>query len=237
MNAAEIRSRYWAPLEMSHKPSAWDVLNASYGDSMRAYHSWSHVAELLEGLEQTVGLAARPELIATAIFWHDVVYQTHDERHARRADSFNVRDSAKMFRRYTLLAITEAEAVQELIMATADHLHSKTNRECYVGFSRDMDLFLDLDLSPLAAPWSTFASNFEAIRFEFSWVPQEVFNAAQGAFLRSLLANEDKLFRRPETIERWRGRALANITRCLNCLESDEGIAPKVKLGEPHPQL
>jgi len=223
MDRLEIRERYWLPLEAFHKPGAWEALDAAYGDPGRAYHSWGHIADLLQALDEVPALVTRRDLVMTAIFWHDVVYTTRDEDRQRRADTYNVRDSARMFRRYTLLGSADASAVYELIMGTADHLEARASRERYPGFSKDLDLFLDLDLSTLAAPWERFASNFRAIRFEFSWVPEAVFNAGQGAFLASLLSNEDKLFRRSETIRRWRSPALANISRCLETLESDAG--------------
>jgi len=130
-----------------------------------------------------------------------------------------------MFRTHTRMNSADAEAVQELIMATTDHLGARPSRERYKGFSRDLDLFVDLDLSPLALPWEQFASNFEDIRYEFSWIPEDIFNAGQAAFLRNLLAHADKLFRRPETIKMWRAAALSNIWRCLNNLSMGDVVA------------
>ena len=222
MNQSHIKSRYWLALEADHEPGTWEALDDAYGDVARAYHSWRHISDLLQAFEELSGLAARPELIMTAIFWHDVVYQTRDAGESRRADSLNVRDSADMFRRHTRLKPADAEAVQELIMATTDHLGAKASRERYPGFARDLDLFVDLDLSPLALPWEQFASNFEDIRYEFSWIPEDVFNSGQAAFLRNLLTHADKLFRRPETIAKWRAAALNNIRRCLNNLAMAE---------------
>lgn len=221
MNRMEIRDRYWQPLEAFHKPGAWEALDAAYGDPKRAYHSWRHISDLLEALDEVPELVTRRDLVTAAIFWHDAVYTTRDEDRQRRADTDNVRDSARLFRHFSLLGSADSGAVYELIMGTADHLEAKARRERYPGFSKDLDLFLDLDLSTLAAPWERFANNFQAIRREFSWVPEPVFNAGQGAFLASLLANGDKLYRRSETIRRWRSPALANIVRCLEALESD----------------
>ena len=227
MNASQIRSRYWRRLEASHVVAAWEVLDAAYGDLARAYHSWRHISDLLQALDELAALASRPELIMTAIFWHDVVYRTRGAGQTRRADFLNVRDSAEMFRSYTRMSSADADAVQELIMATTSHLDAKASRERYPDFSRDLDLFVDLDLSPLALPWEQFASNFEDIRFEFSWIPEDVFNSGQAAFLKNLLAHEDKLFRRPETIRMWRAAALSNISHCLNNLSTGDAATVK----------
>jgi predicted metal-dependent HD superfamily phosphohydrolase len=222
MDPAEIRSRYWWPLEASHKPFAWEVLETAYGDSGRGYHGWSHISDLFEALDQVSELATRRDLVATAIFWHDAVYVTRAADGTRRADAVNVLDSANLFRRHTLLSVSDADAVHELIMATTDHLGAKPSREHYPGFGQDLDLFVDLDLSPLAAPWEKYAANFQAIRHEFRWVPESAFNAAQGAFLQAILKNHTRLYRRPEAIKKWRKMALSNIACCLHELHTDE---------------
>jgi hypothetical protein len=54
----------------------------------------------------------------TAIFWHVVVYRTRGGGQSRRAEFLNVRDSAEMFRSYMRMNSADANAVQELIMAT-----------------------------------------------------------------------------------------------------------------------
>ena len=225
MNASNIKSLYWLPLEARHKAGAWEVLDAAYGDLARAYHSWRHINDLLQAFDKLAALAARPELIVTAIFWHDVVYRTRGAGQSRRADFLNVRDSAEMFLSYAHIDSADAEAVHELIMATTNHLEAEPSRERYPGFSRDLDLFVDLDLSPLALPWEQFAANFEDIRFEFSWIPEDIFNSGQGAFLRNLLAHGNKLFRQPETIKMWRAAALSNISRCLNNLSKGDAAS------------
>jgi hypothetical protein len=47
-----------------------------------------------------------------------------------------------MFQSYMLMNTADADAVQELIMATTDHLEAKASRERYPSFSRDLDLSL-----------------------------------------------------------------------------------------------
>jgi hypothetical protein len=49
----------------------------------------------------------------------------------------------------------------------------------------------------------------------------------QAAFLRNLLAHEDKLFRLPETMKMWRAAALSNINHCLNNLSTGDAATVK----------
>ena len=141
MHPAELKTRYWRPLEASHKPFAWEVLEAAYGDLGRGYHGWSHISDLFEALDQVSELATRKDLVATAIFWHDAVYDTRAADGTRRADAVNVLDSAELFRQHSLLSVADADAVHELIMATTDHLGAKPSRETDPGFGQDLDLF------------------------------------------------------------------------------------------------
>jgi predicted metal-dependent HD superfamily phosphohydrolase len=91
-----------------------------------------------------------------SVFWHDVVYRTQNPDGSPRSDYENVRDSGELFRQYALLNKSDADAVHDLIMATANHMHARAERHYYAGFADDLDLFLDLDLSSLASPWEEF---------------------------------------------------------------------------------
>lgn len=216
----DIRYHYWASLAKQHDASAWEILNAAYCGPQRSYHAWDHIDELLKKLDEFCTLAARPDLIATAIFWHDSVYSTRNQDGTFRPDADNVRDSDALFRRRTLLEPAEVSAVSEMIMATARHLEAVASCEYYPGFARDLDLFLDLDLSPLAAPWEIFADNLEKIRFEYAWVPEAAFCFARLEMLERFAKKGDALFRREETKALWLDSARSNIARSVGELRA-----------------
>jgi len=222
----EIIRKHWRSLEASHKPSAWDALDGGYGDARRAYHGWEHIADLLEKLDGFQALSAKPALIATAIFWHDSVYATQAPDGGRRSDLENVRDSAELFLRHTVLNADDAAAVHELIMATAGHTRAEARKEHYDGFAGDLDLFLDLDLSPLAAPWKIFAANLENIRFEFAWVPEPEFYTSQIGMLEGYLNADARLFRRAETRKKWLAAAKDNLKFCIVALRAKLALEP-----------
>ncbi|HXW72200.1 MAG TPA: hypothetical protein VEK34_12280 [Methylocella sp.] len=211
--------RHWKPLAPYHKRGAFEILNRNYSESSRAYHSWDHIAGLLQKLDLFSALASRIEIIALAIFWHDAVYATRTPAGSHRQDFANVNDSAALFREYTLLPQDDADAVHALIMATANHLHGEAGKSYYIGFAGDLDLFLDLDLSSLAAPWHEFIEDFERIRFELSWLPEADFCSKQIQLLGTFAGSEAPLYRRGETRERWEAPARANLERCIGGLE------------------
>ncbi|MDE2363864.1 MAG: hypothetical protein KGM42_14400 [Hyphomicrobiales bacterium] len=198
-----------------HASGAWDALAAGYGERHRAYHDWSHIAGLVAELGRRCGLARRPDLVLAAVFWHDVVYETRTAGGAPRADRDNVRASADLFRRYARMPRQDADDVEELVMATADHVTARASRTELQG---DMDLFLDLDLAPLAAPWPQFVENGVAIRKEFSWVPERDFLIGHTAVLKQF-RDADRLYRRPETAAAWESHARANLARRIVELE------------------
>jgi predicted metal-dependent HD superfamily phosphohydrolase len=214
-----IRKKYWMPLEGRHKTGAWEALDAGYTESHRAYHTWEHVAGLLEKLSEFSDLSTRSDIIAVSVFWHDVVYRTQNQDGSPRPDYENVRDSGALFRQYTLLNKSDADAVHDLIMATSNHLQARAEKHYYVGFAGDLDLFLDLDLSSLALPWDEFVDDLARIRTEFSWAPEVVFCSIQLQILDNYAKDDVRLYRRAETSRKWRDAARANLNRCITELQ------------------
>src|ERR1700730_3832536 len=211
----KIREKYWAPLEGRHKTGAWEALDAGYTESHRAYHTWDHVAGLLEKLSEFSDLSTRSDIIAVSVFWHDVVYTTQNQDGGLRPDYENVRDCGKLFRQYTLLKQPDADAVYDLIMATANHLQARAEKQYYAGFAGHLNLFLDLDLSSLASPWEKFVEDLGRIRTEFAWAPEIVFCTIQLQILEEFAKEGMRLYRRVETSEQWRDAAMANLKRCI----------------------
>jgi len=154
-----------------------------------------------------------------SVFWHDVVYRTQNQDGSPRPEYENVRDSGELFRQYTLLNKSDADAVYDLIMATASHLQVRADKLYYAGFAGDLDLFLDLDLSSIALPWEEFVEDFARIRSEFSGGPEVVFCSTQIQILENFAKEDVRLYRRAETGEKWRDAARANLKRCITELK------------------
>lgn len=208
-----VVAQYWSLLSSRHDPDAFKTLDDAYREPQRAYHAWGHIVDLLTKLDSLSHLAARPDLVAAAIFWHDSVYLTRDPDGRPRTDPENVNASAALFEHHARFDEMETQAIREMIMATASHMNAKAPKEHYTGFSRDLDFFLDLDLSSLAAPWPVFEENFDNIHFEFGWVSDRAFYAGRMQMLESFLDGGNALFRLPETRALWLAPARANLER------------------------
>ena len=211
----DVTIRHWRPLEPRHAPHAFALLKAAYSEPQRGYHNWDHVVDLFDKRERYAHLATRPDLIDTAIFWHDSVYTTCDANGLLRSDLENVRASAALFERHARFDKTDTDVIHEMIMATANHLDASASREFYPGFARDLDLFLDLDLGSLAASWPVFEKNLERIQFEYSWVPEHVFCMGRLQMLTTFAARGAGIYRLKETREAWGEIAQANIARAM----------------------
>lgn len=216
----DIVQKYWRLLAGRHDAGAFATLDAAYRENQRAYHDWAHIVDLLTKLDELAHLAARPDLVAAAIFWHDSVYATRDAEGKLRPDADNVRASAALFERHAKFDATDTDAVHAMIMATAEHLDARAERECYPGFSGDLDFFLDLDLASLAAPWPVFEENLTKIRFEYAWVPEDVFLLGRLQMVQSFTARGDALYRRAETRALWRDAARENLSRAADALRA-----------------
>ncbi|MFO1102014.1 MAG: hypothetical protein U1E20_03800 [Methylocystis sp.] len=204
---------YWGLIASRHDPNAFAALDAAYREPQRGYHDWGHIGDLLAKLDDFKSLAVRPDLIAAAIFWHDAVYVTRASDGLLRPDAENVRASAELFERHSNFDRMESAAIYELIMATANHLNARATTEHYPGFASDLDLFLDLDLSSLGAPWPIFARNLEQLRFEYDWVPEPLFCLGRLQMIDTFAARGDQLYRRDETRKLWNARAHENLAR------------------------
>lgn len=206
-----IIEKYWRLIAARHEAEAFAVLDAAYREPQRAYHAWGHIVDLLTKLDQLPQLSTRPDLLAAAIFWHDSVYLTRDPDGRPRTDPENVRASAELFARHATFEPMEAQAIHDMIMATASHMTAKATKEHYPGFGQDLEFFLDLDLSSLAAPWPVFEKNLEAIHFEFGWVPDDAFYQGRLKMLDAFLGGGDRLFRLPQSRALWLAPARANL--------------------------
>jgi predicted metal-dependent HD superfamily phosphohydrolase len=103
---------------------------------------------------------------------------------------------------------SDADAVHDLIMATANHLQARAEKHYYAGFA----------LSSLASPWEEFVEDLARIRTEFSWASEVVFSI-QLQILNNFAKDDVRLYRRAETSGKWPVAAMANLKRCITELQ------------------
>ena len=164
----------WQKLNAPEVPQ--DVLDAlirAYSSPDRFYHNLMHIEDCLSIFGQAKHLAAHPEEVELAIWFHDSVYDT------RRND--NEQESAELASsviRQAGLSEDIAERISLAILAT------RHNTEV---IDRDAQMLVDVDLSILGRDKAIFWLYEENIRKEYAWVPAIIFRQERMEILHRLL--------------------------------------------------
>jgi predicted metal-dependent HD superfamily phosphohydrolase len=186
----------------AQRQAVFDDLVLRYSEPHRHYHTLDHIAACLDAFDQLRSLAAEPDVVQTAIWFHDAVYDPrradNEQRSADVADAAERSlDTSRAFRR----------AVRELILAT---------RHDVTPPARDGDarLLVDIDLLIFAASPERFDAYEGAIRREYAHVADEPFRAGRAAVIRRFL-ERPAIYLTPPIRERHEGAARANLERSL----------------------
>lgn len=180
-------------------------LRCRYGEPQRHYHTWAHVEALLLLFEEVWDRLFDDQAVETALYYHDAIYDTeaNDNEH----------QSAALLRRDCngLLAADSLARAAQLVEATAGHRLP----EGLTGAAlEDARLFLDMDLSILAAPWPVFAAYEAAIRREYAHVDDTAFRAGRRRLLEAFLQRE-RLYYSSHFAPRFEAAARENLKRSL----------------------
>jgi predicted metal-dependent HD superfamily phosphohydrolase len=241
--------RFWRRLG-----SSWDfraelgALDRRYGEPHRFYHNWDHIRRCLAELDRARSLAAEPDALELALWYHDAVYDPKASDNEVRSAFLAVKAA-----RAAGLSETFARAVSVLVLSTrvdgpdaegnarADG-NTRAERSAPVDepgadptrvpgppAARDVALIRDIDLSVLGLPRPAYRRYELAIRREYSWVPAEQFRRRRGALLRGFLGRET-VYATDRFRSLYERRARSNLRWALRRLE--EG---RLRGGRRHP--
>jgi predicted metal-dependent HD superfamily phosphohydrolase len=192
---------FWKRIGAQGDPSpVYARLVASYSEPHRAYHNLTHIRNCLEEFEKARHLAAVPDSIEMAIWFHDAVYnpraKDNEERSAELA--LSVAREAK-------LPAAFSQRVADLILAT---------RHAAPPPDPDAALLVDVDLSILGQPSERFDDYERQIRQEYDWVEAAAFAAGRGAILKSFLERA-AIFSTPFFRDKYERQARENLKRSI----------------------
>jgi predicted metal-dependent HD superfamily phosphohydrolase len=153
--------------------AVFDDLYTRYSAADRRYHDIHHIENCLQLFDTVRALAAQPDAIELAIWFHDAIYDSH--KSDNEASSASLADSALM-----QLGVPRAtrQSVCDLILATQ---HNAPPAD------PDAALLVDIDLSILGQPAPIFDAYEAGIRFEYAWVTDSAFRAGRAKVLQSFL--------------------------------------------------
>jgi predicted metal-dependent HD superfamily phosphohydrolase len=183
-------------------------LRRRYAEPQRHYHTWAHIEALLGLYAEVQPMLADAAAFEAALYYHDAIYNP------RRGD--NEAQSAALLRQAcaAVLSRPSLDLAGSLVEATAGHQPPPG-----LDAARRIDaaLFLDIDLSILAAPEPEFAVYEAAIRREYAFVPEADYRRGRTAVLANFLKRES-LFLSAHFYPRFEAAARRNLERSLAAL-------------------
>lgn len=179
-------------------------LKAAYATPPRAYHSFSHVQEVLRHF-QTVPSWQHPREVHLAILFHDAVYLAGKGDNEVRSADLAIDAINTIFPSEPI----DTALVRKLIELTARH--GKLKRD---ELDDDTRHFLDCDMAILGAPAEQFDAYDAAIAEEYREVPKLIYRFNRNRFLKHLL-EVDRIFLSDLFHERFDAAARANLRRTL----------------------
>ncbi|NWH08844.1 MAG: hypothetical protein HXY22_09435 [Alphaproteobacteria bacterium] len=186
-------------------------LKRRYAEPHRAYHTWEHIEALLRHFRTYEFSLADPAAVLWAIYWHDAVYDPIAKDNEEKSASLLLSEAGNEAAKATL------EKASIYIRATRYH---QLPEELPADALSDCGLFLDLDLSILAAPSEVFDTYEAAIRREYAFVPEDRFRQGRGTILKDFL-RRPRLYFSAAIPETWETLARANLRRSIAMLSGD----------------
>ena len=198
----------------------FEDLDTRYREAQRTYHTWSHIAHVVEVSRWILGRVVAPEPpILLAAFFHDAVYRPERVAPLTGGSGGNVRAegpddetaSARLGRTacdLMDLPDTVGREVHALVLATRDH----------VAREPAQSVLCDADLAILASDPRTYDVYRRAIRVEYQHLDDATFARGRARLLRHLL-ERDRIFATSVMRDRGESVARANVRSELDDLQ------------------
>lgn len=179
-------------------------IRRAYAEPHRAYHDARHISACLR-LVDDPNVRERSERLAeieAAIWWHDLVYDTH------------AKDNEERSAEDAIATLSGGGVRTDVVDRIASHILATKKHETSTS---DGGLVIDIDLSILAESEPTYARFEEEIRREYAWVDAASYAAGRAAVLRHFL-DRPHVYTTPYFQEQWDARARANVERAIRSL-------------------
>ncbi|WP_201550014.1 MULTISPECIES: HD domain-containing protein [Psychrobacter] len=189
----------------------WQDISVRYSEHQRAYHTLDHIQQLFGQFKQIKHHLNEPDIIALAMYYHDVIYEpTHSDNELKSAEF-----AVEVLRPY--LNAEQCQHIYALIMMTASHKIENIDALVDHDQYNDAAYLLDMDLSILGASWSAYEKYAKAVRQEYLHVSMADYCVGRTEVLKGLLAHP-KLYLTDHYYEQSETQARDNIKREINSL-------------------
>ncbi|MEU7892307.1 metal-dependent phosphohydrolase [Nonomuraea sp. NPDC049152] len=192
-------------------------LVARWAEPHRRYHTLDHLRAVLGAIDRLAPLAADPDAVRLAAWFHDAVYDgkagSDEERSAQLAQSRLPRCGVRGERVAEVTRLVRLTATHD-----PDYTAGEPGPDGSAASGRDANgaVLCDADLAVLGG--DDYAGYAGAVRQEYAHIPDELFRLGRAQVLRRLLA-APRLYRTALAHDLWEARARANMTAELAALE------------------
>ena len=185
-------------------------LKERYSEPQRYYHSWPHIDALLRHFEDLQDQLNEPDLVLWALYYHDAIYDPKAPDNEEQSAELLKAEAAEYLKPQDLQFAYDIIIGSKRHELTGDHPEARRN---------DMAVFLDIDLSILAAPSDVFDEYELNVRKEYDFVPEDAFRKGRGDILKTFL-NRPRIYYSDVCFGRWERPARENLKRSIERLSS-----------------
>jgi predicted metal-dependent HD superfamily phosphohydrolase len=232
----------WVAIVGEAGRAAGHDLISRYGEPHRRYHDVRHLIDVLDAVDELAADARDADAVRLAAWFHDAVYATGGTAPAAESEEAEPHEAGSdLAEAHEAVSNEEASArLAELVLgrlglpaglvAESARLVRLTETHAAPPDDANAAVLCDADLAILAADPGRYAAYAEAVREEYSSVPDELFRPARARILGALLA-APPLYNTPAARARFEQRARANVTAEIARL----GGAHQDTVTESHP--
>src|SRR5687767_11599947 len=168
----QLTGKYCRDSELSTR--SYQEIERKYTSGRRHYHNLHHIAALLQFCEQYAGELKDRDVVEFAVFYHDIIYNVLRKDNEPRSARLAVK-------RLTALQVPADKIEQVKLYIEATQTHAITAAVTHTG---DLQLFLDFDMSILAAGWDVYEAYARQVRKEYHIYPDKLYYAGRKQFLQ-----------------------------------------------------
>jgi len=183
----------------------YNEIERKYTSTRRYYHNLQHIQALLELCERYADPLKDRDVVAFAVFYHDIIYNVLRKDNEPRSAQLAVK-------RLQALHVPQEKIAQVKLYIEATQTHALT---AGVTHTADLQLFLDFDMSILGANREAYEAYTRQVRKEYRIYPDKLYYAGRKQFLQHCLLSAP-IFQTPVFRANYEVIAKENIQRELH---------------------
>jgi predicted metal-dependent HD superfamily phosphohydrolase len=187
----------------------FNEIERKYTSSRRHYHNLQHIQALLTFCEDYAGQLKDADVVAFAVFYHDIIYNVLRKDNEPRSAQLAVK-------RLQALSVPPERTAHVKLYIEATQTHAVTASVTYTG---DLQLFLDFDMSILGAGWSAYEAYTHQVRREYRIYPNKIYYPGRKQFLQHCLQAEH-IFQTTVFREQYEAKARENMAQELEAIDA-----------------